>query len=194
MRPDAVLPGIQYVVADVVGTQAVHTPAQIMESMSDPAAAIEAFGNGKGAAMFVAHYREFVSLDSARVALGRVFGDLAEQRFRPALIHCAGGKDRTGWATASLQLLLGVPQGDVMADFLASNENLQVMFQPFLDDFEARGGDPRVIADFMRVRPEYLGSALAEMRRSYGTVEGYFADGLGLRGDVLDGLRTAFLE
>jgi len=40
-----------------------------------------------------------------------------------------GGKDRTGWAAASLQLLLGVPADLVMADFMASNEFLRPMFQ-----------------------------------------------------------------
>ena len=193
-RPDRVPPGTQYVPADVVGTQAEHTPLQIMRSMSAPATAREAFGDGKGAAMFVNHYREFVSLDSARLAFGRVFMDLTDQRFRPALIHCAGGKDRTGWAAASFQLLLGVSEDAVMADFLASNEYLRPMFQPWFDDFEARGGEPGLIADFMWVRPEYLESVLGEMRRSYGTIEGYFAGGLGLDGDAIEALRAAFIE
>lgn len=193
-RPDRLPPGTQYVVADVVGTQAEHTPLQIMQSMRNPAAAREAFGDGKGAAMFVAHYREFVSLDSARLGFGRVFDGLADERYRPALIHCAGGKDRTGWAAASFELLLGVPENLVMADFLASNEHLQAMFQPFFDDFEARGGDPDLIADFMWVRPEYLESALDEMRTSYGTIERYFSHGLGLQGEALRALRAAFVE
>ena len=91
-----------------------------------------------------------------------------------------GGKDRTGWAAASLQLLLGVPEDLVMADFLASNGYLRPMFQSFLDDFEARGGDPDLIAEFFWVRPEYLEAALDEMRTSYGTIERYFSDGLRL--------------
>jgi protein-tyrosine phosphatase len=81
-----------------------------------------------------------------------------------------------------------------MADFLASNEHLQAMFQPFFDDFEARGGDPDLIADFMWVRPEYLESALDEMRTSYGTIERYFSHGLGLQGEALRALRAAFVE
>jgi protein-tyrosine phosphatase len=193
-RPDRVAHGTEYVPADVVGTQAEHTPLQIMSSMSDPAAAREAFRDGKGAAMFVNHYREFVSLDSARKAYGRVFRDLTDGRFRPALIHCAGGKDRTGWAAASLQLLLGVPEDQVLADFLASNEYLKPMFEPWFAEFEARGGDPGLIADFMWVRPEYLESVLGEMRRSYGTIERYFTDGLALDSDSIEVLRAVFLE
>jgi protein-tyrosine phosphatase len=193
-RPDRLPAGTLYVVADVVGSHAEQTPGQIMELMRDPAVAREAFGDGKGAAMFVAHYREFISLDSARLALGRVFENLADERFRPALVHCAGGKDRTGWAVASLQLLLGVPADVVMEDFLASNEYLGPMFGPFLDDFAARGGDPDLIADFLWVRPPYLESALDEMRATYGTIERYFKEGLRLDDGALRALRVAFFE
>jgi protein-tyrosine phosphatase len=177
-----------------VGDEAKHAPSQLMEAMRDPAVALEEFGDGKGTATFLAHYREFVSLESARLALGRVFGDLTEERHRPALIHCMGGKDRTGWAAASLQLLMGVPEDLVTADFLASNGNLRPMFQSFLDDFEARGGDPDLIAEFLWVRPEYLEAALDEMRTAYGTIERYFSDGLRLDDGQLRALREAFLE
>lgn len=193
-RPDRVSPDTRHVVADVLGGEADHNPGQIMEYMRNPRVAHEAFGNGKGAAMFVTQYREFISFDGARLAFGRVFRDLTNERYRPALIHCMGGKDRTGWAAASLQLLLGVPGDLVMADFLASNEHLQPMFQSFFDDFEARGGDPELLGAFLWVRPEYLEAALDEMRRSFGTIERYFADGLALDDGTLRGLRAAFLD
>jgi protein-tyrosine phosphatase len=193
-RPDRVQPGTQYVVADILDGMAGQTPGQIMETLRDPTVAREAFGDGKGAAMFVAQYREFVRLGSARLAFGRVFTDLTDERYRPALIHCTGGKDRTGWAAASLLLLLGVPEDLVMEDFLASNDYLGPMFRSFFEDFEARGGDPDVIADFLWVRPEYLEAALDEMRRSFATIERYFADGLGLGDGTLRALRAAFLD
>ena len=193
-RPDRVPADTRYVVADVLDGLAGHTPGQIQEAMGNPTVAREVFRDGKGAAMFVAQYRAFISLDSARGAFGRVFRDLADEGCRPALIHCMGGKDRTGWAAASLLLLLGVPADLVMADFMASNAHLQPMFQSFFDDFAARGGDPDLIAEFLWVRPEYLESALDEMHRSFGTIERYFADGLRLDEETLRALRATFLD
>ena len=35
--------------------------------------------------------------------------------------HCRGGKDRTGYGVALIQLLLGVSEADVMHDYLLTN-------------------------------------------------------------------------
>jgi protein-tyrosine phosphatase len=192
-RPDRVPPGVRYILVDALEDMTGHKPGRIMETMRDPGAASAAFGNGKGVAMFVDQYRDFVRLGSAREAFGRAFLGVMDERSRAVLIHCTGGKDRTGWAVAALQLILGVSREDVMKDFLASNEFLRPGFESMFADFEARGGDSEVLGSFLWVRPEYLDAALDEVRESYGTLEGYFADGLGLGNDGLEDLRAAFL-
>jgi protein-tyrosine phosphatase len=193
-RPDRILSGVEYVGLDMISGPAQHTPGRIMNSLQDPSAAHAAFGDGRGVAMFLSHYREFVALPSARRALARVFTDIADERHLPALVHCMGGKDRTGWTAASLQLLLGVPDDAVMAHFLASNEQLQKSFNGFVADFVARGGDAEVIAEFLWSRPEYLEASLDEMRTSFGTIEGYFSEGLGLGAETIAALRARFIE
>jgi protein-tyrosine phosphatase len=194
VRPDLVPAHVEYVALNMIGDVARHTPGRIMASLNDPVAAHETFGEGRGVAMFLTHYREFVSLPSARLALGRFFGELVNDRRRPALVHCMGGKDRTGWTVACLLLLLDVPADDVMADFVASNDHLARTLDGFLTDFEARGGDPALIFDFMRTRPEYLEAALDEMRSSFGTIEHYFSDGLGLDRTTIAALRADFVD
>jgi protein-tyrosine phosphatase len=190
---DRVLPETDYVLVDVLSDQTDNTPADIMASMNDPEVASVFFGGGKGAAMFVRQYRDFVTLGSARRSFGRMFRDLADERRRPALMHCSTGKDRTGWAAASLQLFLGVPMDLVVDDYLASNGHLRPALQHVLDEFAARGGDPMLLDEFFGVRPDYLESALAEVRSSFGTIERYFTDGLGLDDPTAGALRKAFL-
>jgi protein-tyrosine phosphatase len=68
------------------------------------------------------------------------------------------------------------------------------MFQPFVDRFEARGGDPDLLLPLIGVQPAYLQAALDEMRAAYGTIEGYFADGLGIDFDGQRALRAVFLK
>lgn len=192
-HPDRLPPGTEYVVVDVIRDSSGVCPAQLMELLTNPEAAGEAFGAGRARAMWTRTYREFVSLGSARAGYRRLFADLAAEEHRPALMHCSTGKDRTGWGSAALLMLLDVPDDLVMHDYLLSGTHLQPMFQPWLDEFQARGGDPELVRPIISVRPEYLEAALDEMGRSFGTIEGYFADGLGIDADTRRALRATFV-
>nr|BFE58860.1 tyrosine-protein phosphatase [Dactylosporangium thailandense] len=71
--------------------------------------------------------------------------------------HCSAGKDRTGWATAVLLTLLGVPMATVEADFLLSNT--------YLGRSDA-------------VQVAWLRAAFAEMNHIYGSFTAYLHSGL----------------
>ncbi|WP_236234248.1 tyrosine-protein phosphatase [Pseudomonas tohonis] len=131
----------------------------------------------------------------------QVFSDwlhgLLDEQGTPVLYHCTAGKDRTGFASAILLLALGVPEGTVMQDYLASN--------PYLEDRNRRIGervrqasagrtDPAILQPLLEVRPRYLQAALQAMREDYGTVEGFLRDGLGIDDDLRARLRERFLE
>jgi len=193
-QPDRLPPGAAYVVADVVRDSSGMTPANFTGVFEDPQRAEEALGGGRAARFFVDAYREFVHLESARAAYHRLFADLASGEYSPALFHCTTGKDRTGWAAAALLLLLDVPDDVVMEEYLLSNRFLAPMSQPLLDQFRARGGDLGLLRPLMEVRPAYLESALDEMRRTFGTIERYFAEGLGIDTTTRASLRTTFVE
>jgi protein-tyrosine phosphatase len=194
MQPDRLPPGTGYVVVDVVRDSTAASPKELMERMADPRAAGELLGDGKAAAMWTAMYRELVRLPSARAGYRRLFTDLADPITLPALFHCTTGKDRTGWAAAALLLLLGVPDDLVMVDFLASGPYLEPLARPWLEQFAAAGGDPELIRPIVDVRPEYLAAALDEMGRLHGSLEGYFADGLGIGPETQAALRAILVE
>lgn len=48
------------------------------------------------------------------------------------MYFCAAGKDRTGVVSALLQREAGLPREAIVADYVQSGENLQVMFKAFL--------------------------------------------------------------
>jgi len=193
-QPDRLPPGTEYVVADVVADLVNAAPAQLFKVATDPQAAEALLGGGKGLALFAKAYREIVSLPSAGVAYHRLFSDLTLEEHRPALFHCTGGKDRTGWAAASLLTLLGVPDDLVMQEYLLTNTELLPAEQPLLDRFKALGGDPEVLRPAVAVAPEYLQAALDEMRTTFGSIEGYFSQGLGLEEAAQQSLLSAFVE
>jgi protein-tyrosine phosphatase len=190
--PDRLPAKTRHVPVDVLAGWTDGGPGRLFGWFEDPASGREALGNGGADALWVEQYRAFVRLPSARAAFGALFRDLADESHRPALVHCATGKDRTGWAVAALQLLLGVPEEAVMDHFLESRLHLGPLVEPFLAAFAARGGDPELLRPILDVRPGYLEAALGEVRRGYGSIEGYFDGGLGVDGPTREALRRAF--
>lgn len=192
---EAKLPeGATYIVADVLADAPHGTPAQFMPLMNDPEALRRLLGGGRGITLFERHYRDFVRLPSAQAAYRRLFETLLDPARRPLVFHCTTGKDRTGWAAAALQLLLGVPEEAVVADYLRSNGELGPLIEPLLAEFRARGGDPELLAPMAGVRRSYLEAALDEVGRRYGSIENYARAGLGLDDAALDGLVEALVE
>ncbi len=192
--PDVLPPGTRLVVLDVLRDSDRPGPAELARAFARPGGAEEALGGGRAGRYFLEAYREFVTLPSARQGYSALFAGLADDEARPALFHCATGKDRTGWAAAALLLLLGVSEEEVMADYLRSETRLARTRDAFLAEFRAQGGDPELIQPLMVVREAYLEQALDEMRTTYGAIEAYFADGLGIDPTRQQHLRDALVE
>jgi protein-tyrosine phosphatase len=192
-RPDELPPGVEYVVVDVLADSPQAGPAMLEKLMVDPAAANEEFGGGKVEEGFRQSYREFVTLPSAKTEFSKMFLGMADEEKLPALFHCTTGKDRTGWAAAALLTLLGVPKDQVYEDYLRSNDNILPAYRHAIDPFVEAGGDPEIPAAILGVKREYLDAAFDEMEREYGTIENYFAEGLGIDADGQQALRDLYL-
>ena len=82
----------------------------------------------------------------------------------------------------------------MLREYLLTNEQLVPALQPILDQFTANGGDAGILLPVIGVEQGYLAAALDEMHTRYGTIEGYFTDGLGLGPDVQAALRDALIE
>jgi len=192
-RPDELPPSIEYVWLNILADAPQSSPAQLEELLRNPPQANQVLGNGQVEAAFIEAYREFVSLPSARVEFGKLFRGLAERSQLPALFHCTTGKDRTGWAAAALLELLGVPRATIMADYLRSNDTIIPKYQDAIASFVAAGGAPTISEAILGVRAAYLNAAFDEMRTQYGTIENYFAEGLGINATGQQTLRTLYL-
>ena len=193
-RPEELSKGVNYVVLDVLADLPKAGPSQLEKLMQDPKAANAVLGGGKASQEFRKAYREFVSLPSARKAFGKLFLALADKKDLPALFHCTTGKDRTGWAAAALLTLLGVPKDTVYADFLRSNDYIIPAYKKAIDAFVAAGGDPSIPGSILGVKKEYLDAAFDEMEKKYGSIEGYFAEGLGIDATRQAAIRDLYLD
>jgi protein-tyrosine phosphatase len=132
-------------------------------------------------------------LPSAKESFRKLFLALGDRGQLPALFHCTTGKDRTGWAAAAFLTLLGVPKETVMEDYLRSNDYILPMYQKVIDAFVAAKGDPSIPPAILGVKREYLEAAFAEMEATYGTIERYFSEGLGIDASQQKALRDIYL-
>ena len=189
-NPDELPLGVKYVWMNVLADAG---PAQLNNLMKDPKAANAALGGGKAEATFEASYRQFITLSSANKWYRELFLTLGDQKQLPALFHCTGGKDRTGWAAAAFLTLLGVPKETVMEDYLRTNDYVLPTVQKANAAFVEAGGDPSIPSAIQGAKKEYLEAAFDEMTTKYGTIEQYFSEGLGIDASQQKALRDLYL-
>lgn len=193
-RPDELPSGTKYVWLDVLADSPQAGPAQLEKLMTDPKKANAELGGGKIEELFKESYRQFVTLDSAKAEFREFFLIVGDNTQLPALFHCTTGKDRTGWAAASLLTLLGVPKETVYEDYLRSNDYIIPAYQDAIDSFVAAGGDRSIPLAILGVKKEYLDAAFDEMQKNYGSIEKYFSDGLGIDAARQQALRNLYLS
>ncbi|MCP3759626.1 tyrosine-protein phosphatase [Streptomyces sp. TBY4] len=174
---DRVPAGANYVVADVFAGSGSF---QVMPRTPDEA--VKAMVDAE---------RAMVSGEGGKKAYTQVFEGMERDRDRSVLFHCTAGKDRTGWANASLLTALGVPSETVMADYLASNDYRKAANDAILSHLPA--AQAAVYKPLLDVRPEYLNAGYEEVRAKFGSFDAYLEDGLGIDGRELKQLKKDLL-
>jgi len=132
------------------------------------------------------HYRDY----PRRCAPGfrTLFTTLSDGTHRPLVFHCTAGKDRTGFASALLLSLLGVPWDDVMEDYLRTNE----LWTGHIGRYPELDIDTR--AAIIEARRPYLEAAFDVVRTDYGSAEAFAEKALGLDAKARERLRADLLE
>ncbi|MBF6131856.1 tyrosine-protein phosphatase [Nocardia otitidiscaviarum] len=130
-------------------------------------------------------YRRFPALPEAHTAIAALADSILAGT---ALVHCAAGKDRTGWAVATVLRAVDVTEDDIFADYLRSNDAV-----PTLRAIIAAGSDEELSDDLLGVRADYLAAGTASMVEMYGGIDGYLVE-IGITPDRREALRARLLE
>jgi protein-tyrosine phosphatase len=129
--------------------------------------------------IFLEHFRENVAAAIRAVANAPEGG---------VVVHCHGGKDRTGLVSAVLLRLAGVPIEEIAADYALSEERLRTRHEEWF----ASAADERELARLHRIAstpaPSMVG-VLEELERRYGSIAGYLRAG-GATDDELERARA----
>jgi protein-tyrosine phosphatase len=116
----------------------------------------------------------------------------------PILFHCTNGRDRTGVISAMLLYILGAPREAIVADFMLTNERIDVervvantleTFRKVLGMEMSRDSVEMVTL----VRAEYIDALFRGFETQYGSADGYLAH-FGIDEVLRDRLRERLLE
>ncbi|VXC08928.1 tyrosine-protein phosphatase [Brevundimonas sp. G8] len=129
-------------------------------------------------------YRTLPFDASHQDVFARYFQALADQD-RPVVIHCAAGKDRTGFLAALTHHLLGVSRDDMIEDYLLTNTAVDLAGRApgiarKLHAMTGRLASDDAIVAFLGVEAAYLEAAFAEVEARHGSVDAYLREALGV--------------
>ncbi|MFH9859222.1 tyrosine-protein phosphatase [Streptomyces sp. NPDC017202] len=153
----------------------------------------EILGDGKAAGRMIASYRSIVTERTGEHS--RVLHSLAEDSV-PALMHCAAGKDRAGLSIAVTLLAVGVEEEAILADYLESNaKHRRYKVRRNGTSPEAYSAEVmELLSPLFDARAEYLAAAFHTIEDTWGGVEAYLEQGLGLAPETRERLRERLLD
>lgn len=147
-------------------------------------------------------YQNMVTEPQALQQLSKIFRLLATGDDLPLLIHCSGGKDRTGVTCALILTLLQVSWDDVLADYMASlelysqrlgSQRSQYDNQAIDNQTQATLGEEALLPIY-QVAAEYLDSAFAAIKSHYIDITDFFHIGLSLSNEDITAIKYNLLE
>ncbi len=141
-------------------------------------------------------YEDLVLNDHAAEYYGRFFDLLLEADDRAVLWHCTAGKDRVGIGTALVLTVLGVDRDTIIHDFVMTNDYVMERAEQFARKVKEDTGNC-VLADCVRVlltvSEDYLIHAFEAMENSYGSIDTYLIEKIGITEEKREQLRQKFL-
>lgn len=141
----------------------------------------------KARAGMVELYERMVTEEESLGNIRVIFDKVLHAPSRPLLIHCSGGKDRTGVSAALILTALGVPGDAVFEDFLMTNALYDIE-----ERVRTRGAQLITVAEgeeewseealvpIFSVEAGYLEAAFAAGKEKFGSVDALLREGVGL--------------
>ncbi|HEY7708332.1 MAG TPA: tyrosine-protein phosphatase [Gaiellaceae bacterium] len=131
-----------------------------------------------GAADHAAATREvyLIFLERFRANVAAAVRAVAQAPEGAVVVHCHGGKDRTGLVSAFLLRLAGVPIDEIATDYALSEERLRTRHEEWF----AQAADERELERLHRISKTPASSmreVIEELERRYGSIAGYLKAG-----------------
>jgi len=115
------------------------------------------------------------------------------------LIHCASGKDRTGFGAALILDVLGVSEEAIVDDYLLTNTYLPVEkeIERLSKEFSDHSGSAvseEVLRPMLEVRPEYIRACFEEIKKRFESKQHFYETALSLDDSKVEQLKDRYLD
>jgi protein-tyrosine phosphatase len=124
-----------------------------------------------------------------------MFDVLLQSEDTRMLVHCAAGKDRTGFAAAIILLALGVSRATVMEDYLLTAQYFHPLreIDRLREKYDMQDLETEALLPVLEVHPEYLQAAFDAIDAEFASLEDYLHQALGVDAEKLELLRARYL-
>ena len=144
-------------------------------------------------------YHKLVFSDFSLSQYGKFLRILLDEHEKAVLWHCSAGKDRAGTAALIIEKILGIPDEDIIADFLKTNEYLRNDLMQLTAYAKSKVGydDPRIDQSMKYLfgsYKEYIESFFNAVDERFGSFEALLHEGLGLTDSDMEKLREKYLR
>lgn len=141
-------------------------------------------------------YKKFIYSDSSKKAYRELIKLILDEHNLPLVQHCRGGKDRTGIGVAIILLALGVREECVIYDYTLTNQYRVTKNKKQMNLYKKYTKDERtltLLSTLQQSKAIYMETAINEMKKTYGSIDSYLKDALGIDQDVKEKLKEIFL-
>jgi protein-tyrosine phosphatase len=132
-------------------------------------------------------------LDHYQEPLRAVLCTIADRADTGVLVHCSAGKDRTGVVMALLMDFAGVPEDQIVADYMITKERLAPIVERLRHFALSAGLDMARHEQMLNILPEYMQGMLDHLHRQYGSAAAFFNQ-IGLTAEQRNKLQAALVE
>jgi len=117
----------------------------------------------------------------------------------PLVVHCAAGKDRTGFICALTHHIAGVSHDDMVADYLLTNDEDRLarkmdFLGPWIETQTGLKAPREALRVAVSVNTDYLETAFAAVIARHGSIDGYLAEALGVDEALREKIRERLLD
>lgn len=160
----------------------------------DKDAVVELLGDGQAEELSEHGFLRQLGRPTTMAGYADTLRRIADKPDEALLYHCSGGKDRTGMMTALLMGILGVPDQEIIDDFMLSNHFNKQRNEQRLAALAARGVDVELVRPLMEQRPSQIQAVLAAIRGQYGDWDVFAGECLKLSAGEVESIRRALLS